>query len=300
MEFLSELIHQDYFPYWEELIGVWFLVFSFAYLAFEMTRYWIKGKLSWDLMGDSLASGVTFIAFLAINFLIAAAYITVFFIAYEYFRIYTVPIMSWTVVLAIILADFAYYWEHRMVHMIGIGWATHSVHHSSAHFNISVAYRFGPLDGVFPLLFHLPLVLLGFHPFVIFFAEMLVQLYQTALHTEAVRKLPRWIEAVMNTPSHHRVHHGSNRQYLDKNYAGIFIVWDKMFGTFAEEQELVVYGLTDPIKTNNPLVVFCHGFTRLFSSMLHAGSLGNALAYLVKPPGWEPQKSDQAPSKVGD
>jgi len=300
MEFLSEIIHQDYLPYWEDMIGNWFLVFSFFFLAFEVVRYLIKKKMSWDMAGDTLANAMTFVFYLGVGFVIAATYVTIFFVVYEYYRIFTVPITGWTILLCIILADFAYYWEHRTVHVIGIGWATHSVHHSSPHFNISVAYRFGPLDSVFPIFFHLPLAFIGFHPFVIFFCEMLVQLFQTALHTEAIGKFPRWIEAVFNTPSHHRVHHGSNRKYLDKNYAGIFIIWDRMFGTFEEEKEKVVYGVTEPINTNNPLVVFFHGFGRLFMDMAKAGSIGNALAYLIKPPGWQPQSKKKEAATLSE
>ncbi len=295
MEILLEVIHEDYLPYWEELIGNWFLVFSAIFLSFEFTRYLFLKKMNWDLLGDSVASVVTFILFVGIGIFIAAAYVTAFFIVYEYYRIFTVPITGWSLLLCLVLADFAYYWEHRAMHTFGIGWATHSVHHSSPHFNISVAYRFGPLDGILPILFHLPLAFLGFHPFLIFLCEMAVQLYQTALHTEAVKRLPRWFEAVMNTPSHHRVHHGSNPQYLDKNYAGILIIWDKMFGSFAEEKEPVIYGLTEPIKSNNPVTVFFHGFGRLFMSMIRAGSIGNAIAYLFMPPGWAPKGKEPKP-----
>ena len=149
------------------------------------------------------------------------------------------------------------------MHRVNLGWATHTVHHSSQHFNISVAYRFGPMDAVWPLFFSVNLVLLGFNPFVVFFAEAIVQLYQTVLHTEAVKKLPRPIEYLFNTPSHHRVHHGVNRQDWDKNYAGILIIWDRLFGTFEAEQEPVRYGVSEPVNSANPITIFLHGFYRL-------------------------------------
>lgn len=171
------------------------------------------------------------------------------------------------------------------MHRVNFAWSTHTVHHSSPHFNISVAYRFGPLDGFFPVFFHLPLVLLGFNPFVVFFAETMVQLYQTALHTEFFKKLPKPIEAIMNTPSHHRVHHGSNEKYLDTNYAGIFIIWDRMFGTFAEEDEKVVYGLVKPINSVNPFIAFLHGFWRLGQDFVSAKGLKGKLIALFAPPG---------------
>ena len=176
---------------------------------------------------------------------------------------------------------------------VGIAWASHTVHHSSPNFNISVAYRFGPMDDLWPVFFHIPLVLVGFNPFVVFFAEVFVQLYQTALHTEVIGKLPRPIEGIMNTPSHHRVHHGANDEYIDKNYGGIFIIWDRMFGTFAEEKDEVVYGITKPIDSVNPFVVFFHGLTRLWQEVRDTEGLRNKFALLIKPPGWRPEAASE-------
>jgi len=133
------------------------------------------------------------------------------------------------------------------------------------------------------------MVVIGFNPLVVLFAEMLVQLYQTALHTEAVRKLPRPIEVVFNTPSHHRVHHGSNKAYIDKNYGGVFIVWDRLFGTFAEENEKVVYGVVPAINTINPLRIFFSGFMALVRKTVRAPTVTVALAYWIVPPEWRSQ-----------
>lgn len=290
MDFLTQTYHAYTLYFWEELINDWFFLVALAFLAFELVRYGLKRRLTWNLLGDAVTNYITLAMFIGITFVIGAAYLAAFFFIYETYRFWTVPITVWSIVLAIVLADFIYYWEHRFMHRVGIGWATHTVHHSSPYFNISVAYRFGPLDGIVPFFFHAPLLLIGFHPFLVFFAEVVVQVYQTLLHTEAVGKLPRPVEAVMNTPSHHRVHHGSNPAYLDKNYAGIFIVWDRMFGTFEEEKDAVTYGLVDPIDSINPLTVFFHGFARLGCNMARAGSIGNALAFLIKPPGWTPER----------
>ena len=272
----------------EVAIGDWFFVAAMAFLGFELLRQLSKGTLTRNTLGDAATNFVTLGLFIGINLLIAGFYIGAFYFFYEYFSVAQLPINVWTIAACIVLADLVYYWEHRAMHRIGIGWSTHTVHHSSPYFNISVAYRFGPLDGVIPVFFHIPLAVLGFHPFLILFAEMMVQLYQTLLHTETVGKLPKPVEAVMNTPSHHRVHHGSNPQYIDKNYAGILIVWDRMFGTFEEEREKVVYGIVPPLNSINPLHVFTHGITGLCAKMWRAKGLGNKLAYLVKPPGWEP------------
>ena len=286
LDFVNTVI-PDYRVYeWEVLLDDWFFLAASAFLLFELVRYGFRKALSWRLIGDAITNFVTLFAFLGISYgLLAAFYITAYYHAHEHWRLLDIPITPWSIALCVVLADLAYYWEHRFTHRVGIGWATHTVHHSSPHFNISVAYRFGPLDGVFPIFFHLPLVIAGFNPLVVFFAEAFVQLYQTLLHTEAIGKLPRPVEAVMNTPSHHRVHHGSNPQYIDKNYGGIFIVWDRLFGTFEEEREEVVYGVTPPLGTANPFVVFLHGFGRLYRKMRAARGPGAAIRCLWQPPG---------------
>jgi len=208
-------------------------------------------------------------------------YIIIPFFILELIRYTFMKRMNWNL--------FAYYWDHRLMHRIGLGWATHTVHHSSPHFNMSVAYRFGPLDAIFPILFSLPLVMLGFNPWLLLAAELFVQTYQAILHTEVIGKLPKPIEYIFNTPSHHRVHHGVNEQYWDRNYAGIFIIWDRMFGTFTEEKEKVLYGVSEPLDSVNPMKVFFHGFTRLFRDMSKTKGLKNKLAFLIKPPGWKPE-----------
>ena len=278
---------------WEITIDSWFFVFAMVFLAFEMVRLIIKKQMSWNTVGDTVSNFITLGAHLLIIAVSASAFLFIYYTVYQEFSIMHLPNNWWTVGLCLVLADIAYYWEHRVAHRIGIGWATHTVHHSSPYFNISVAYRHGPLDAVFGLPFHLPLAVLGFDPVLILFCEMMVQLYQTALHTETIGKFPRFIEAVMNTPSHHRVHHGSNRQYIDKNYAGIFIIWDKLFGTFEEEDEKVVYGVKPALNSVNPANVYFHGFVKLFKQMYHAKGFKNKIAYLYQPPGWKPKQAAQ-------
>lgn len=290
MEFLQNTFTEWQLYEWEEIIGYWFFYASIAFLGFELLRLLFKKTLTKNVLGDTVTNFMTLGMFIGINLFLAGLYVGTFYFFYEYFSITQLPINIWTIVACIVLADIAYYWEHRAMHRFGLGWATHTVHHSSPHFNISVAYRFGPLDGIIPVFFHIPLAMLGFHPFLILFAEMMVQLYQTALHTETVKKFPKPIEAVMNTPSHHRVHHGSNPQYIDKNYAGIFIIWDKMFGTFEEENEKVIYGVLPPINSINPFHVFFHGLTGLFRKMWRAEGMKNKFLYLIKPPGWHPEE----------
>ena len=293
MDFLNQAITETRIYEWEVLLDNWVFLAMSAFLVFELLRLAAKKALGWSVIGDAVTNYVTLVAFIAIAFvLLGAFYVGSYYFVYEYFRLMTIPITPWSIALCIVLADLAYYFEHRFTHRVGVAWATHTVHHSSPYFNISVAYRFGPLDGFFPLFFHLPLVFAGFNPILVLFAEAVVQLYQTALHTETIGKLPRPVEAVMNTPSHHRVHHGSNPRYLDKNYGGIFIVWDRLFGTFEEETEPVVFGITKPLGTVNPLVVFFHGYGRLARQVWTARGFGAKVGYLLQPPGWAPARSE--------
>ena len=271
---------------WEQLLGDGFFLIALVFLAFELIRYAVKKRFSWNLAADTVTNFITLAFYIGLGFLIYGAFYVSSFVFLHQFALFDIGISWATVIICVVLADLAYYWEHRFLHRVGLGWATHTVHHSSPNFNISVAYRFGPMDDLWPILFYIPLVLVGFNPFVVFFAAMFVQIYQTALHTEVIGKLPRFVEAVMNTPSHHRVHHGSNDKYIDKNYAGVFIVWDRMFGTFAEEDETVVYGITTPVDSVNPFVVFFHGLGRLWREVRSTPGVGNKFAILIKPPGW--------------
>jgi sterol desaturase/sphingolipid hydroxylase (fatty acid hydroxylase superfamily) len=290
--FFYKIFDEDVVQYWFDLVNngsLFYLIIPFFII--ELIRYTVLGRMSWDIVGDSVANIITLVAFLAIEFVLGFLFLyQVYFWVHENLSLPHLPLNFVTIISCILLADFAYYWDHRLMHRIGLGWATHTVHHSSPHFNMSVAYRFGPLDAIFPILFSLPIVMLGFNPWILLAAELFVQTYQAILHTEVIGKLPRPIEFIMNTPSHHRVHHGVNRQYWDMNYAGILIIWDRMFGTFALEEEKVRFGVSEPIESNNPFVVFFHGFTRLARAMSKVKGIKNKLAVLVMPPDWSPNE----------
>lgn len=297
MDWLNRLYSEDELYFLEAWIDEWFFTFAMGFLFLEVIRLIIKKKMSLNIFGDIVVNFITLASFLGIAILFFGVYLGSLYWVYENFSITQIESNFWSIAIAILIADFVYYWEHRFMHRVGFGWATHTVHHSSPHFNISVAYRFGPFDGILPLIFHLPMAMLGFNPFLILFAETMVQLYQTALHTEVVKKFPKWFESVMNTPSHHRVHHGSNPQYIDKNYAGILIVWDKLFGTFEEEKETVIYGVSPPINSINPLKVFFHGYIGLFSKMFKASSISAAIGHFFMPPGWKESAPQNAQKK---
>jgi sterol desaturase/sphingolipid hydroxylase (fatty acid hydroxylase superfamily) len=192
----------------------------------------------------------------------------------------------WTWALLFVVDDLAYYCYHRGHHRVRLFWATHVVHHSSVHYNLSTALRqdWSPFTAT---LFWLPSALL-FEPWMIFLAIAWNLLYQFGLHTETVDRLPRPIELVFNTPSHHRVHHGTQPQYLDRNYAGILIVWDRLFGTFEPEGERVRYGLTTNIHTFNPVRVAYGEFAAIWRDVRAARTLRERLGYLFAGPSWRP------------
>jgi sterol desaturase/sphingolipid hydroxylase (fatty acid hydroxylase superfamily) len=183
--------------------------------------------------------------------------------------------------------DFAYYWYHRTHHTIRVFWASHVVHHSSRYFNLSTALR-QPWTPFSSMPYWLPLAFLGFPPWMILFQQSVSLLYQFFIHTERIDRMWRPVELVMNTPSHHRVHHGSNEQYLDRNYGGILIIWDRLFKTFEPEGERVRYGLTKNIGTFNPVRVATHEFTAIWRDVRRARTWRERWGYVAKHPGWAP------------
>ncbi|GFE64522.1 sterol desaturase family protein [Litoreibacter roseus] len=164
------------------------------------------------------------------------------------------PMTWWSWALAFLAADFTYYWMHRIEHERRVLWASHSVHHSSQDYNLTVGFRLSWVEGFFEWMFLIPMILIGFNPFQAIISIVLIAQYQHWIHTEHVSKLG-WLDEVFNTPSVHRVHHGSNGKYLDKNFGGVLMLWDKLFGTFQREENAVIYGLTENIESNNPVTI---------------------------------------------
>lgn len=208
-------------------------------------------------------------------------------LVFEQFRIMDVP-TSWPfLILMWIAIDFLYYWAHRWSHTVNLFWMGHVVHHQSEDYNFSVALRQGAMQKVFTFWIYLPLALLGFDPYWFVFIGALNTVYQFWIHTEQIHKLG-WFELVFNTPSHHRVHHGRNPKYIDKNHAGSLIIWDKLFGTFQIEEETPVYGISKPNQHWDPVSSHVQPFVDLFKDLGSVNGLGNKLAVLIQPPGWLP------------
>jgi sterol desaturase/sphingolipid hydroxylase (fatty acid hydroxylase superfamily) len=201
--------------------------------------------------------------------------------------------MTWLV--AMIGIDFMYYWDHRAGHEVRLLWAAHVVHHSSQRYNLATALR-QTWTGEYTFLFFIPVVAVGVPVEIALAAWSVNLLYQFWIHTEAIDKLWAPVEWVMNTPSHHRVHHGSQSQYLDRNYAGVLIVWDRLFRTFEPEGEPVRYGLTKNIDTYNPLKVATHELFAIARDVRTAKSWRDRAGYVFRGPGWSPTPVEPAAS----
>lgn len=224
-----------------------------------------------------------------------------------FFKVFTIGIYSWVyhnyrvfelemsplwVLILFLGVDFSYYWAHRMSHEINLFWMGHVVHHQSEDYNLSVALRQGALQKFFTAPFFLPLAFLGFNDGWFLTISALNTLYQFWIHTEAIGKLG-WFEYLFNTPSHHRVHHGRNAKYIDKNHGGSLIIWDRIFRTFQAEEETPTYGITKPIHTFNPIEAHWLPLKNLGLEFFRSKGLRRKLQLLFKGPGWEPEAPPQ-------
>ena len=211
---------------------------------------------------------------------------------YQY-RLFDIPMTAvWAWLVLFLAEDMTYYWFHRISHERRFWWASHVNHHTSQHYNLSTALRQTWTGGVAGTwLLWLPLAFVGFPPAMIAIQKGISLVYQYWIHTEAIRRLPAWFEAVFNTPSHHRVHHARNPRYLDRNYAGILIIWDKLFGTFQPEldEEPCRYGVVKNLATFNLLRVAFHEWIGIAQDLARAPR--HALGWLFGPPGWSPDGS---------
>lgn len=226
---------------------------------------------------------------------------SILFLGYLYLyehRIFTFENTWLTWVLLFLGVDFFYYWFHRMSHEINALWAAHIVHHQSEDYNLSVALRQSWFQGWFSWAFYLPLAVAGFDPIMFAAVNSFNTLYQFWIHTTTIKTLGP-LEWIFNTPSHHRVHHGSNPKYIDKNHAGSLIIWDRLFGTFQKEEEPVVYGITTPLNSWNPVWANLHYWKELGNLAKKSRGFDKVLVFL-KPPGWQPEYLGgfQAPEEI--
>ena len=259
-------------------------------LAFAIEYRYLKARgrlrqFRWADVGTNIGLGASYqVAEALVHFLISAAIIAWI---YEH-RLFDVPVNGWTIVPIFIAVEFCYYWFHRGSHRIRWFWSAHVVHHSGEQMNFTTALRQSGLYAITGWwLFFMPLVFLGVPPGVVFFLYACDLAYQYFVHTEAIGRLPRWYEYVFDTPSNHRVHHGRNPRYIDKNYGGVLIIFDRWFGTYVEEDEPVAYGIPKQVKSNNLWVLNTHEFFDMWRDVLRPGPVWQRVKHLWAPPEWE-------------
>jgi|MEHZ01.6.fsa_nt_MEHZ011626393.1_3 sterol desaturase/sphingolipid hydroxylase (fatty acid hydroxylase superfamily) len=245
---------------------------AIAILSIEIVKGLFSKSMHRTTFFDMFANVSTQLPFVIIEVVLFSGIYVSYSVIGDSFVTWTIPTTTLTALLIVLVADLTYYGEHRFAHEVRIFWTQHAVHHSSRFMNITVAVRFGPFEGLLSALFHLPLVLIGFSAELVLFGILIVQAYQTWIHTELIGKLGV-IDRILNTPSNHRVHHGCDEKYIDKNYGGILIIWDRLFGTYQQEDETPKYGLARDFDSTNPLQVWFSELPRLFSDIAGASSL---------------------------
>lgn len=257
-----------------------------TYFSYREQRGFVEAKDSLTSIG--LGLGNLFIGILSKSLTLGA-----FFFVYENWSLFKWEYsLAWVWVFTFFAEDFTYYWYHRFSHEIRYLWASHMPHHSSPKYNLAAALRqswTSIISGSFIAWLWLPL--LGVHPFVVFFFQQVSLLYQYWIHTEFIKKMPNWFEYIFNTPSHHRVHHGMDLKYLDANFAGVLIIWDRMFGSLTPEQERPNYGLTKQIESYNPARIAVNEWIEIFKDLRKARNISDAWKYVFGPPGWSHDKS---------
>ena len=253
-------------------------------------------EATWDIMTGQRKKGETFANFgiaLATHLLGRTLYGLVFILGLfivEHFISWKIPLTWWSWTISIVLADITYYWMHRWEHEVRIFWSYHSVHHSSPEYNLSTSLRLAWIEELVEWIFFVPMILIGFDVVQTIIALTVVVVYQTWIHTERIGKLG-WLDRIFNTPSVHRVHHGNSEMCIDKNYGGILIIWDRLFGTYQAEEEKVTYGLTKQIGSVNPIIINIYELWQIIKDVVRSKRFSHALGYIFGKPGWQPSRS---------
>ncbi len=263
-------------------------VIIYVFLALIEVSLDLAHKEGHYKLKDSLCSMTMGGFYLGTKLLMKSLTLVVLLFAGQY-SVFDFSAQWWLFPVAYIVADFCFYWLHRFIHEVRIGWAAHINHHSSQEYNLAgTALRQSFAEPIMEPFFYAPMVLIGFDPLMTLAAIEVNLIYMYWLHTRKIGKLHSVFEFWFSTPSHHRVHHACNVQYLDKNYGGTLIIFDRMFGSFEEEDECVVFGIPEQINTFNPIVVSFHGWIALARDIIKTPGLLNKTKLLFMPPGWAP------------
>jgi sterol desaturase/sphingolipid hydroxylase (fatty acid hydroxylase superfamily) len=260
----------------------------FILIGIEMLITRLKNKHHYR-MNDAITSIGCGVSSEVVGIFIKSLFFFGYLFIYENFKLMDLPNSLWSWTILFFGVDFFYYWFHRKSHEVNVIWATHIVHHQSEDYNFSTALRQAWFQPAFSWVFYLPLAWVGFSPEMFVAVKGINLVYQFWIHTKWIGKMG-FLERFMNTPSHHRVHHGKNPKYLDKNYAAVFIIWDRMFGTFQEEEEEPVYGTTKTLESFNPLWTNFHYWVDLFRLAGKCNRFSDKIKVFLKPPGWQPEE----------
>ncbi len=258
----------------------------FGLILLELLVDWISGKRSYRL-GDAYGNISCGIFEQTTGLIVKVLSVGLYTFVYQ-FRIFEIEQTLLNAVILFVAVDFLYYWAHRMSHESNLLWLGHVVHHQSEDYNLSVALRQGAIQKIFTSPFYLPLAFLGFAPEWFVYILAWNTLYQFWIHTEKIGTMGP-LEWILNTPSHHRVHHGRNPKYIDKNHAATLIIWDRMFGTFQKEEERPTYGITKPVNSFNPLMAHWKPISDLYEES-RGMTTKEKFTLLLKAPGWRPER----------
>ena len=258
----------------------------------------LKRKLKLYEFKDSIACISMGLGVVVIGIFTKVFYFYIFSFLFQY-KLFSLENNWWMWVLLVFADDFSFYWHHRLSHHVRILWAAHVQHHSSQKLNFSVALRQSWGEPFYKFLFYLWMPIVGFEPLYIIMMQAISLIYQFFQHTDLVKDLG-FLELFMNTPSHHRVHHAVQAKYLDRNHAGIFIIWDRMFGTFAAEQDDIkpIYGITNNIDSHNPIHIATHEYRNIFKDVIKTKGVSNKLKVIFYPPGWDPEGNHQTSAAI--
>jgi sterol desaturase/sphingolipid hydroxylase (fatty acid hydroxylase superfamily) len=284
-------------------------IFSLGLAGVEFIWEWVRGRHTRERFTEMLASGSVGLVSALTDGLQKAVIVGVTFAVWSVTPV-RLPVNGWTLIGAVLVVDLVHYWTHRWEHEVRLLWAHHSVHHSSPVYNYSTAARVAFFRVFFDAIYYAPVVLLGFHPVLVLGALTLVAVYQIWLHTELIaarNQVWRVFGLVFCTPSHHRVHHGTEPGYLDRNYGGLLIIWDRLFGTFAPEEERPTYGLTEPLGSTHPVIVHLAEYRALVRDIRAAKSWRAVKEVLLGSPGaskarkkmTRKSKKDATPPQIG-
>lgn len=263
---------------------LWAIPFFLISIFAELLHNWLKHGGKDFNFEDSITNLNLGIGSQAIGALTKAILIMLYVWVYDNFRVVTLEANLLNTVLCIFLFDYLYYWAHRWGHEWNIFWGAHIVHHQSEEYNLTVALRQSWFHNFLAFPIFLPIPFLGFDPMSFVAAAGIVTLYQYWIHTKAIKRMPKWFEFIFNSPAHHRVHHATNEQYLDHNYAATFIIWDRLHGTFIDEKEEPVYGITTPLKSWNTVWANFHFYVEMWQGSKQLKTLKEKLALIFRGP----------------